>query len=278
MTSPALRYDVNLSILFQELPILERPAAAAELGFTAVEFWWPFGEAVPSDADVDAFVSALDNAGVQLIGLNFDAGNMPGGDRGLLSRPSTSSRFRDNIDVAVGIAERTGCKALNALYGNREEGVSPQEQDDIAAENLALAAKAASRIDAVILLEALNSAENAKYPLLTAADTLAVLDRVSSEGGVDNLRFLCDLYHLARNGEDLQQVIAGSTERIGHVQIADTPGRNQPGTGDLDIDGLLSALEKQGYDGYVGLEYKPLGASADSFEWLPRERRAAATS
>src|SRR5688500_18949303 len=98
----SLSYLVNCSILFTELPLLERPAAAKAAGFDAVEFWWPFAEAVPSDGDVDAFVAAVQDAGVQLAGLNFFAGDMPGGDRGLVSWPARSAEFRDNVEVTIG--------------------------------------------------------------------------------------------------------------------------------------------------------------------------------
>jgi hydroxypyruvate isomerase len=97
-----IRYAVNLSILFPEVPLLQRPAAAREAGFTAVEFWWPFPEAVPADRDVDAFVRAVQDAGVALVGLNFFAGDMPGGDRGLVSWPARSTEFCDNLDVTGG--------------------------------------------------------------------------------------------------------------------------------------------------------------------------------
>jgi hypothetical protein len=140
MGFPDTRFNVNLSILFTELPLLERPAAAKQAGFGAVEFWWPFVEAVPPDRHVDAFVSAIEDAGVQLTGLNFFAGDMPGGDRGLVSWPKRSGEFRDNIDVTIGIGERLGCRGFNALYGNREDGHSASEQDDLAVENLSLAA------------------------------------------------------------------------------------------------------------------------------------------
>ena len=132
---------MNCSILFTELPLLERPAAAKQAGFDGVEFWWPFTQAVPGDKDIDAFVAAISDAGVQLVGLNFFAGDMPGGDRGLVSWPARAAEFRDNIDVTVGIGERLGCKAFNALYGNRVEDSSPAEQDELGAENLALAAR-----------------------------------------------------------------------------------------------------------------------------------------
>jgi hydroxypyruvate isomerase len=267
------QFDVNLSILFTELPLLERPAAARSAGFSAVEFWWPWNVAVPSDADVDAFVTAVQDAGVRLVGLNFFAGDMPAGDRGLVSWPARSGEFRDNIDVAIGVGERLGCRAFNALYGNRVSGVSPEAQDTVAVENLALAAAAAGRIGGIVLIEPVSGAP--AYPLLTAADAIAVIDRVERETGAANLRLLCDVYHLAVNGDDPQKVIAEHIERIGHVQIADAPGRHEPGTGQLDIDGYLRQLDQAGYRGWVGLEYKPSGASADSFDWLPPERRSA---
>ncbi|SRR6266704_250109 len=270
------RYDVNLSILFTERPLLERPAAAAAAGFDAVELWWPFADPVPSDRDVDNLVHAMADAGTRLVGLNFDAGNMPGGDRGLLSVPEWSARFRDNVDVTIGIAAETGCRALNALYGNRVETATAQEQDELGVENLARAAQAASRIGAVVLVEALNSYESPRYPLLSAADAIGVIERVRAVSGADNLRLLCDLYHLGRMGEDLGKVITTYADRTGHVQIADVPGRHQPGTGQLDFDHLLGLVSDSGYAGYVGLEYKPLGPSAESFDWLPREQRRSA--
>jgi hydroxypyruvate isomerase len=267
-----LRYEINLSILFTELPLLERPAAAKAAGFDAVEFWWPFPVAVPSDADVDTFVGALTDAGVALVGLNFFAGDMPAGDRGLVSWPARSTEFRDNIDVTVGIGERLGCRAFNALYGNRVEGLSPTDQDDLAVENLALAGRAADLIGGTVLVEPVSGAP--RYPLLTAADTIGVIDRVERETGVSNLGFLCDLYHLAVNGDDIDKIIAAYGDRIAHVQIADAPGRNEPGTGTLDLERYLEKIADTAYDGWVGLEYKPSGASADSLAWLPRERRA----
>ncbi|MGY0055454.1 hydroxypyruvate isomerase family protein [Streptomyces sp. LZ34] len=266
-----LPYTVNVSILFTELPVLERPAAAKAAGFDAVEFWWPYATAVPTDAEVDAFVRAVRDAGVRLTGLNLFAGDMPGGDRGLVSWPARAAEFRDNIDVTVAIGEQLGCRSFNALYGNRIDGVAPAVQDDLAVENLALAAKAAERVGGTVLLEPVSGAP--AYPLRTAADALAVIDRMAAESGSRNFRLLADLYHLAVNGDDVAGVIAAHADRIGHVQIADAPGRGAPGTGRLDLDGLLVDLQTVGYAGWVGLEYKPAGPSANSFDWLPRERR-----
>ena len=268
MAGHSLRFAVNCSILFTELPLLERPAAAKAAGFDAVESWWPFAEAVPADREVDAFVGALADAGVELVALNFFAGNMPGGDRGVMSWPGREQEFRDNVAVVAAIAERTGCRLFNALYGNRVEGADPAAQDDLAAENLRYAADAVAGFGGTVLVEAVSGPQ--PYPLRTAADAVAAIDRA----GADNVRFLADLYHLSVNGDDLDKVIAQYTDRIGHAQIADAPGRHQPGTGQLDLDGYLAKLEQAGYRGRVGLEYAPSGPSADSFGWLARERRS----
>ena len=261
---------VNCSILFTDLPVLERPAAARAAGFGAVEFWWPFDDAVPTDRDVDAFVGAISDAGVQLVGLNFFAGDMPGGDRGVVSWPARAAEFRDNVEVAVWIGERLGVAAFNALYGNRIHGVAPEEQDELAVEHLALAARAAARIGAQVLVEPVSGAE--RYPLRTAADVHDVLQRVDPESGPGRVSMLADLYHLSVNGDDVEKAIATYTHRIGHVQIADAPGRGEPGTGELPLHRWLDDLDRAGYAGWVGLEYKP--ATADPFGWLPATERS----
>ncbi|WP_328862135.1 TIM barrel protein [Streptomyces sp. NBC_00306] len=272
------RFDVNLSILFTELPLLERPAAAAAAGFTAVELWWPWIETpTPAQAELDALKKALDDAGTQLVGLNFYAGQLPGPDRGALSVPGKESdRFRANIEVAADFAASVGCKALNALYGNRVEDVNPQIQDTLALENLVLAARAADRIGAILLVETLNKPESPLYPLVSAPAAIEVIDRVNAATGLGNAKFLLDIYHLSMNGEDVSQVIAAYADKTGHVQIADNPGRGAPGTGSLPLEQLLDELTKAGYEGWVGLEYKAGDRpSAESFDWLPAEARAA---
>lgn len=272
------RYTVNLSILFTELPLLERPAAAAAAGFTAVELWWPWVDApVPEKSELDSLRGALDAAGTRLTGLNCYAGRLPGPDRGALSVPGEESeRFRRNIDVAAGFAQSAGCTALNALYGNRVPDSTPEEQDQLALANLASAARAADGIGAVLLIEALNAVESPHCPIVSAPKAVAVADRVNEATGLGNAKFLMDLYHLAMNGEDLHQVIDEHTHRTGHVQIADSPGRGAPGTGALDFPDLLERLAKAGYGGRIGLEYKPGDRpSSESFEWLPRPLRGA---
>ncbi|KHL05381.1 hydroxypyruvate isomerase family protein [Sinomonas humi] len=260
-----MTYTVNCSILLTELPLLERPAAAKAAGFDAVEFWWPFAEAVPSDKDVDAFVTAVKDAGVQLSGLNFFAGDMPGGDRGLVSWKGRCGEFKDNIDVVVGIAERTGTKAFNALYGNRLPESTPEAQDELGLKNLVAAAEGVAKVGGIVLLEPVSGTPS--YPLKTAADALAVIAK-TKEAGVENVKLLADFYHLAVNGDDVPAVIEEHAKDFGHVQIADNPGRGAPGTGALPLGEWITRSRELGYDGYIGLEYK--APAAEAFTWAIR--------
>ena len=270
MRTHGLRFDVNCSILFTELPLLKRPAAARAAGFEAVEFWWPFAGSVPQDREADAFVEALGDAGVRLVGLNFAAGDMGAGQRGLLSLPDGSAAFRDNIEACVDIAGRTGCTVLNALYGNRADGVTWERQSELATENLALAARAAARVGATVVVEAINSYDNPRAVLVSSHSALAVIHEVRARGGVGNIAFLADLYHLGKMGEDLPGLLARDAADIAHIQIADVPDRGAPGTGTLDFEELFAQLAAAEYGGWIGCEYKPSDPadSSTSFGWM----------
>jgi hydroxypyruvate isomerase len=262
-----LPYAANCSLLFTEVELLKRPAAARAAGFDAIELWWPWpDQPVPPDAEIDRFVEAVREAGVQLIGLNFFAGDLAGADCGVLSIPARSAEFRDNIAVTIAIGEALGVPAFNALYGNRVSNVTPQQQDDLATDNLTLAAKAVAAIGGTILVEPISGPK--QYPLRTARDVATVLDRVAAP----NIGFLCDLFHLANNGDDIDAALGAYADRIAHVQIADHPGRGEPGTGNLDLELYLSIIEANGYSGYVGLEYVPTTTTIDSLRWLRQER------
>lgn len=266
----SLRYLANCSMLFTELPLLQRPAAAAEAGFDAIELWWPFAEPVPPESQIDELVQSITDARVTLVGLNFYAGDLAGPDCGALSVPDAQARFRDNVPVAVEIGRRLGVRAFNALYGNRVDNATRDEQDCLATENLVLAARAAATIGATVLIEPISGPK--PYPLRTAADAAAVVDRVRARE-VSNIAVLFDVYHLASNGDDVVAALDAHAAAIGHVQVADAPGRGEPGTGTSDIDGWLERLQAHGYDGWVGLEYKPTTTTLESLAWLPRERR-----
>jgi hydroxypyruvate isomerase len=205
------------------------------------------------------------------VGLNFFAGDLAGPDCGVLSVPGRAGQFRDNVPIAVGIGEQLGVRVFNAVYGNRVDDATPIEQDELGTEQLAFAAQAAGRIGATVLVEPVSGPK--PYPLRTGFDAVAVLDRVQATGAL-HVGFLCDLFHLANNGDDLDLVLDRYADRISHVQVADWPGRGEPGTGTLDLDRYLTRIQNSGYLGYVALEYKPTRPTVDSLDWLPLERRS----
>lgn len=265
-----MRFAVNLSMLFLDRPFEQRPAAAKDAGFDAVEMWWPFGTPEPPDTAVDGLLRSIDAAGVQLTGLNFDAGDMAGGDRGLVSLPDQQDRFTANVPVVVEIAKRAGCRVLNALYGNRQEDVAPWRQDECALANLASAAKAARDV-ATVVLEPLNSYENPRYPVLRTAQGLDVIRRVREASG-ESVGLLYDLYHMQRMEGNLIDTIRSYGAEMAHVQLADSPGRSAPGTGEIAFGRVLDALSDSGYRGMVGLEYR--SGTTDPFDWLSPQARA----
>lgn len=263
-----MRYAINCSLLFKEYPLLERAAAAKAAGFDLVEFWWPWDEPVPPDGEVRDFVEAIRASGTQLIGLNFFAGTMPGPDRGVVSWVARQDEFRANVPVTLAIGAELGCRAFNALYGNRQPDEDAGRSAEVALANYAFAAEQAAAIGGVVLVEPVSGPGSEAYPLKLAADCFAVIDRLEADG-VTNVKFLADLYHLAVNGDDVAGVVRQHAGRVGHVQVADFPGRGEPGTGSLPLTELLVGLRVGGYDGAVALEYNPTVRTAESFMKLP---------
>lgn len=261
-----MRFDVNLSILFAEVPFLERFARARDAGFDSVEFWWPRGE------DPSAVAAAVKDADLDVVGINFDAGDMPGGDRGLISDPARQDEFRANVPIALDLARAVGAKALNALAGHWKDDLDRDQQLELARENVRFAADAALEQGALVLIEAVNTIENGPYLFARTPETLEFIRSVER----DNVAFQFDFYHLQRMEGNLVATFEQHVDEIAHVQFADSPGRNQPGTGELNFDYIFSRIEASSYGGYVGLEYKaPDGDTESSLAWLPRERRAA---
>ncbi|MEV6845801.1 TIM barrel protein [Actinoplanes sp. NPDC051411] len=253
------RYELvaNVSLLFTEVPLLDRFVAARDAGFGAVECWWPFPSAAPPQAEIDALLAG---AGGDLAGMNFYAGDMAGGERGVLSHPGRTDEFASSLDVVAQVAERTGCAVFNALYGQDGPDFSPAT----AVTNLRTAADRLLPLGATVVLEPLTDGENGAYPLRTAADAIRVLD----EAGRPNTGLLLDTYHLTNNGDDLLAVIRDHADRIRHVQLADAPGRHEPGTGRIDFRAVLRALETAGYDGRVAAEYRPAGTTTAGLGWI----------
>jgi hydroxypyruvate isomerase len=259
-----MRFCVNVSILFKEAPFLERFSRAKEAGFSAVEFWWPSGE---DPGEVEA---AIEEAGLEVALFNFDAGDMPAGDRGLLSDPERREEFRENVPVALELAERLGCRRLNALAGHEIEGLGREEQLELARENLAFAADRAKVQGVEVLIEAVNTFENGPYLLYTTEGAARFLRSV----GRENAKLQYDVYHMQRMEGNLAVNVREHFGEIGHVQVADSPARGEPGTGEIHYPYVLGVLEELGYDGYVGLEYNPTTErTEESFAWIPEPLR-----
>jgi hydroxypyruvate isomerase len=260
-----VRFSANLSMLFKDVPFLDRFGRASGAGFSAVEFWWP------SNEDIGEVQKAVNDAGVEVALFNFDAGDMPKGDRGLVSDPGRQEQFRENVPVALELARSLSCGRLNILVGQELEGMTRGEQLALARENVRLAADAAAEYGISVVVEAVNTLENGPYLLYATEQAVEFVRDVSRE----NVRIQHDFYHMQRMEGNLVATLHENIGTIGHVQIADSPERGEPGTGEIRYPYVLAALEELGYDGYVGLEYSPTTETTEeSLSWLPKELRS----
>jgi hydroxypyruvate isomerase len=258
-----LRFDVNISFLLKEVPFLARFERAASLGFGAVEFPWP------GDENLAAIEARVRETGLKVVLMNIDAGDMAHGERGFLNDPGRKEWVRARASKAIEFAKQIGCPRLNALVGNSIPVKSLEEQFDQVRENLALIADLAATSGIEIVVEALNSFESPNYLLTNTHDTLALLSEVNRP----NLKYQYDMYHMQRMEGNVIATLREHIGWIGHIQIADSPERHEPGTGEIHFPHVLTALDRLDYQGYIGLEYNPIKSSEESFTWLPADRR-----
>ncbi|GAA1536690.1 hydroxypyruvate isomerase [Microbacterium ginsengiterrae] len=247
-----MRFSANISLMYADIPFADRAARARDDGFTAVECWWPFPDAAPAANEISAFLTSLDRLGLGLTAMNLYAGDMPAGDRGILSHPDASADFSTSLATLVDITRDSGCRTVNALYGQRLEGVDPSVQDGVALDRLRRAADDLGPVGAQVVVEALTRGQNGAYPLSTLQETLQVTEAT----GRANVRPLFDAFHLHNNGADVVAEYAAHATAIGHIQVADSPGRGRPGTGGIDFAGLFATIEAADYDGWIGCEYR----------------------
>ena len=259
VSQSGINLAANVSLLWQEVPFLERFERAKRAGIDAVEFWWPAGE------DLSSVRAAIADSGVTVALFNFDAGVMSAGERGLLSNPDRQAQFFENVPVALELATQVGCRQLNALLGLELPGLSRDEQLELAVENLRRTAREAAAIGIKVLVEAVNTIENGPYLVSHTADVAALVERV----GEPNVAIQYDAYHMQRMEGNLAATIRAYADRIAHIQIADSPGRGEPGTGEINFAYLFDVLREIGYGGYVGLEYRPTTTTTEaSLRWL----------
>jgi hydroxypyruvate isomerase len=255
----ALRFAPNISLLWAGLPLPDRFERAARAGFDAVELWWPGGE------NAELLPGLADRWGLRLALLNFDAGDMAAGDRGLAADPDRSEQLRANVPVALRIARAAGCRRLNLLVGLRQDRYPPGRPLGWARDTVAWAADQAAAAGCEVMIEAVNSIENGPCLLTTTAAAADFVARV----GRDNVRLQYDAYHMQQMEGNITATLDAYWHLISHIQIADVPGRGEPGTGEINYQFVLDHLDRKGYDGYVGLEYRPsAGDPEGSFGWL----------
>lgn len=252
------RFAANLTMLFTEYPMLERFDRAAAAGFQAVEFLFPY------DEDIAAIRAALDRNGLQQVLFNLPAGNFAAGERGFANDPGRILEFREGVARALEIARELDCPKLNCLVGLTLEDVPLDIQWQTVIENLRYAATEAEKAGVLQIFEPLNTFDTPGFLLSTTAQALMLLNEVQR----DNLKIQYDVYHAQR----MEGNICGTLERylpqIGHIQIADSPARNEPGTGELNYPFIFDHLDRIGYDGWVSLEYRPSTTTGESLGWM----------
>lgn len=260
------RFAANLTMLFTEMPFLDRFAAAAKAGFGAVEFLFPY------DFETQRVADALRSNGLQLVLHNLPAGDWAAGERGIACHPGRVAEFRSGVARAIDYATALGCPRLNCLAG-----IAPPDADaahDTLVGNLRFAAAELEAADIELLLEPVNTRDIPGFFVNRTAQGLAILDEVGSS----NLKLQYDIYHAQVMEGDLTPTIEANLSRIGHLQVADNPGRHEPGTGEINFPYLFRRLDELGYAGWIGCEYKPAGTTAAGLDWLrPYQPARAAT-
>ena len=258
-----LKFSANLSFLFNEHDFLDRFGAAARAGFKGVEFHFPY------DYDKAVLAEVVLTSGVDVVLFNLPAGNWAAGERGIACLPERKAEFQEGVGQAIDYAEALGCTRLNCLAG----AVPPAptfagKYFETLVDNLRFAAAATQRAGIRLLLEPLNNRDNPGFLVPTTGAALQVLDAVGSR----NLQVQYDVYHAQVMEGDLTRTLEKHLAQIGHIQIADNPGRHEPGTGEICFPFLFKCLEQFAYAGWIGCEYKPRGATLDSFGWLAEWR------
>jgi len=248
----------NLTMLFTEVPFLERFAAAQEAGFRFVEFLLPYAY------DTDQIKALLERHGLTAVLFNLPSGDWGAGDRGIAADPRRTDEFREGVGQAIRWARALGVSRLNCLAGKMVPGVSHEEHWKTLVENVRFAANALGEAGLNLMVEAVNRFDIPGFFLNRTDQVLALIDEV----GLPNVYVQYDVYHAQREEGNLVPTLRAHLDRIGHVQIADNPGRHQPGTGEINYPFVLGELDRLGYEGFVSLEYVPEPNTIESLGWI----------
>ena len=252
------KFAANLTMLYNELPFMQRFEAAAKAGFKAVEYLFPYA------FDKKELAAALKDNGLVQALHNLPAGNWEGGERGIACHPDRTGEFREGVAKAIDYATALGCPQVNCLTGKLPAGASTQDVRPTVIENLRFAAKELQAAGIRLLIEPVNSFDIPGFFLTRTDQALALMD----DTGSSNLWLQYDIYHAQRMEGEIGATLSKNMARIGHIQLADNPGRGEPGTGELNYPWLFKHIDALGYAGYIGCEYKPRGSTTDGLGWL----------
>ncbi len=252
------RFAANLTMLFTEFPFLDRFERAARAGFRGVEFLFPYAFQA---GDIRARLEQFD---LQLVLHNLPAGNWDAGERGIACHPDRASEFREGVELAVEYAKALGVPQLNCLVGKKPAGIPDDVLRETLVENLHHAAQRLKAENIRLLVEPINQYDIPGFYLSRTDQALALIEEV----GGDNLFLQYDIYHAQRTEGELAETLRRHVKRIAHVQIADNPGRNEPGTGEINFPFLFGHLARSGYAGWIGCEYKPAVSTELGLGWI----------
>lgn len=251
------RFAANLTMLFNELDFLDRFEAAAKAGFQGVEYLFPY------DFDANELKKRLDDNGLTQVLHNLPAGDWGAGERGIACHPDRVEEFKAGVDKAIEYATILGCKQVNCLTGIKPEGVSDADAHKTLVANLTFAADKLKTAGIKLLIEQINTRD---IPGFFLSGTQQALD-VIKETGSDNIADQYDIYHMQIMEGDLAPTMEKHLAQIDHIQLADNPGRNEPGTGEINYPFLFDYLDKIGYQGWIGCEYKPATTTVEGLGW-----------
>jgi hydroxypyruvate isomerase len=254
-----VRFSANLSFLYPGVPLVDAIAAAAEAGFAGVEY------ASPYDDDPQVLAAALTRHALSQVLFNCPMGDAATGDRGYAADPSRTPEFEAGIERAAQTAVALGCTRINCLTGAAPPGVGAATARATVCANLSFAARRFARDGITLLVEHLNSIDTPGFFIDSPAKAFAIV----AELALPNVRVQYDVYHAQLSQGNIIATLRAHLDRIGHIQISDAPGRSVPGSGELAYDRILREIDTLGYDGWVGLEYRP-PAGGDRFGWIER--------